>query len=209
MPTHRFPGGTKVIIDELVVTTLTPKRDRSDLIQENLAIYPFPLTELRVWDARQTLLPGTSAADDLGLYGGTFATNAIRIMTYDVKTVGATNLYAAGRLALPVEYVAAETVQMRFSAGMVGAVADASCTLDLTMYAIDRVGAVGSDLCTTAAQSINSLTFADKDFTITASGLSPGDELEFRVDIAPNDAAGGSSVQGAIAAIELLCDIRG
>ena len=210
--THRFPPDTKVIIpDELVVGSLS-EQPRSNLVQENLAVYPFPLTDLRVWDAQHTLLPGTSATNDLGLYGGTWGTNALRVMTYDVKTVGATTLYAAGRLALPVEYQAAQTVQMRFSAGMVGAQADNSCTLDLEAYLIDREGGLDgspTDLCSTAAQDINSTTFADQDFTITSSGLSPGDILEFRIAVAVNDAAGGSSVQASIGSIELLADIKG
>lgn len=212
--THRFPSDTNVIIpgDLTVGGTLRPPQTRTNHAQEDLARFPYDLTALRVWDARQTALPGTSAADDLGLYGGTWGTNAIRVMTYDVKTVGATNLYAAGRLALPTEYQAAETVVIRCSAGMVGAVADASCTLDLECYLIDRVGGLDgspTDLCATAATTMNSLTFANIDFTITATGLARGDELEFRLNVAPNDAAGGSSVQGAIAAIELLCDIKG
>lgn len=213
MALHRFPSDTTVIIPgTLRVGTLSPARPRSEQEQEQLVVCPFPLTDLCVWNARQTPLPGTSVADDLGLYGGTWGTNAIRVMTYDVKTVGATTLYAAGRFALPIEYDAGEGVVMRFSAGMVGAIADTSCTLDLETYLIDGVGGLDgspTDLCATAAQSINSLTFANKDFTITSSGLVPGDELEFRIAVAVNDGAGGVSVQAAIATIQRLLDIRG
>lgn len=49
---------------------------RAKLATNLLASYPIPLTSFRVWDAITTLLPATSATDDLGLYGGTWATSS-------------------------------------------------------------------------------------------------------------------------------------
>ena len=182
---------------------------RSKLEQNTLRSFPINMTDWRVHDALQTVLPGTSASDDLGLYGGTFGSSGPLIRTYDVKAAGAVTLYARALVRLPAEYDPGETVSIRAKAGMVTTVADTTATIDFQIYASDKQGGVGSDLCTTSAASINSLTFANKDFSITATALSPGDWLDVRVTVAVNDAATGTAVIAAIGAIELLCDIRG
>lgn len=182
---------------------------RSKLAQDTLAKYAIPLTSFRVHDAMQTNLPGTSANDDLALIGGTFGTNSPEIKTSDLKAAGATTRYARALIQLPPEYDDAQTVEIRVKGGMETTVADTSATVDVECYESDKSGGVGSDLCTTAAQSINSLTAADKDFTITASGLVAGDILDVRITVAVNDAASGTAVVAALGAIELLCDIRG
>jgi maleate cis-trans isomerase len=51
--------------------------------------------------------------------------------------------------------------------------------------------------------------FAAKSFTITSSGLVAGDVLDIRLTIAVNDAATVTAVTPTIAAIDLLCDIKG
>jgi hypothetical protein len=207
-------GRSTVEGDLLVPGTLTcgdlaPKLLRSQLAQEALAEYPIPWTWWRVWDALGTNLPGTSAADDLGLYGGTWATHSPAIKTYDVKAAGAVALYARAQLILPPEYEAAETVVIRLHAGMQTTVASVSATADLVAYKSDDEAGIGSDLCATAAQSINSLVLADKDFTITATTLAPGDVLDVRLHLAINDAATATAVIGIVGKAALLCDIRG
>lgn len=182
---------------------------RDKLAKETLGEYPADFTSFRVWDAMQTLLPGTSASDDLGLIGGTFGTNSPRLRTYDVKAAGAVTLRARFILTLPVEYVAAEQVVIRVRAGMNTTVANTTATVDIEAYMLDEDGGVGSDLCATAAQSINSLTKADNDFTITPATLSAGDQLDVRVSIAVNDGATGTAVIAEISKLSLLCDIRG
>lgn len=193
-----------------VTGTRTPTLDRDELTQENLAVYPIPWVEFRVWDAMQTNLPGTSATDDLALIGGTFATGVPSIQTSDLKAAGATTRYARCQVQLPPEYVAGETVTIRLHAGMVTTAADVSATVDVECYLSGRERLVdGADLCTTAAASINDTTFADKDFQITATSLSPGDVLDIRIAISVNDAATVTAVIGCIGSAELLLDIRG
>lgn len=188
---------------------LRPDVARSNLSQSSLALFPIPWTWWRVWDAYQTNLPGTSAADDLGLYGGTFATDSPSIRTYDVKTAGAVTLYARAGVPLPAEYDDGEDVVVRFHAGMLTTVADTTATIDLQAYESDGEAGIGSDLVTTAATTINSLTLADKDFVINAAGLVAGDILDMRVALAINDGASGTAVIGIIGAAYLACDIRG
>lgn len=182
---------------------------RTQLAQNTLQRFQVKLTDFRVWDAFQTVLPGTSAADDLGLYGGTFGTNSPQIKTYDVKAAGAVTLRARALVHLPIEYDAAETVLIRLHAGMETTVADTTATIDVECYESNREGGISADLCTTSATTINSLTLADKDFTITATSLNPGDILDIRITVAVNDAATATAVIAKFGSCELLADVRG
>ncbi len=211
-------GGTLVVStgaslpSECITTTnvsSTYPIARAKLAQDALKVYPIPLTSFRTWDAMATVLPGTSANDDLGLIGGTFATNSPSLQTYDVKSAGALTFYGRCIFAMPAEYDAAETVTLRIKCGMVTTVADTSCTIDAVVYESNKERGIGADLCATGAQSMNSLTFANKDFTITPTGLDAGDVLDIRLALAVNDAAGGAEVIGCVGTVEMLCDVRG
>lgn len=182
---------------------------RSKLAQEALARFQVNLTDFRVWDAMQTVLPNPSANDDLGLYGGTFETDSPMIKTYDVKSAGALTFYARALIRLPAEYDDAETVQLRIHAEMQTTVADTTATIDIKAFESDREQGISADLCATGAQSMNNLVAADYDFTITATDLVSGDILDVRIAIAVNDAAGGGAVVAAVGSVELLCDIKG
>lgn len=166
-------------------------------------------TNCRVWDAMQTLLPGTSSADDLGLATGTPGTNAPTITTGDIKALGPISRRLAFELRVPDNYEAGQTFQVRIRAGMATTVADVSATVDLSVYKPDGAGAVGSDLCTTAATTMNSLTPSDKDFAVSAGALSPGEKLICVVTVATNDAATVAAVTANIYSISRLCDTRG
>ena len=190
-------------------TGISAQTRASILKQDALAIFPVNMMDLRVWDAIQTNLPGTAAADDLALIGTTFGSTAPKVTAGDCKTLGATTRYARFMVELPECYEAGETVTISLSAGMATTVAGTSCTVDVECYEIDKIGGISADLCTTSAQSINSLTFASKAFTITPSALSAGDVLDVRITIACNDGASGTAVTPTIAGIDLLCDIKG
>jgi hypothetical protein len=204
-------------IDDLRVTGgLTIKEDgispqlRANILkQDDLKRFPVNFMNFRVWDAAQTNLPGTAAADDLALITGTWGTNPLRIQAGDLKAAGATTRRAIVEVPLPECYVAAETVQFIISAGMTTTVADTSCTVDLEVYKRDKIGGISADLCATAATTMNSLTFADKTFTITSTALSAGDVLDVRLSIACTDGATGTAVTPTIGGFDLVCDIRG
>lgn len=191
-------------------TGISAQTRASILKQDSLAIFPVDLTGLRVWDAYHTNLPGTAATDDLALIGGTFGTAPPKIEAGDLKNLGATTRYARFKLILPECYDAGETVIVSIYAGMVTTVASVSCTVDLECYKITKAtGAIGSDLCATAAITINSLTLGAKDFTITPSGLVAGDTFDCRIAIACNDSGTGTAVTPTITAIDRLVDIKG
>lgn len=203
-----FPESV-IIKGNLTVQGTKPAYERTDLTQENNARFKIQPTEWRVWNAMQTVLPGTSASDDLGLYGGTFGTGSPSIQTYDLKNAGATTCYARCTFQLPYNYVAGQSVTIRAHAGMLTTVASATATIDFEVYRSDDEAGIGSDLCTTAATTINSLTLADKDFTITPASLLPGDTLDIRMAVAINDSATGTAVIGIVGSVEVLLDVKG
>lgn len=209
--------GTTVFEDDvriqgnLTIGGTNPVINRSDLVQDSLALYAIPWTAWRIWDAFHTNLPGTAATDDLGLIGGTFATNAPSLQTEDLKAAGATNNYARCMMTLPPEYVAAETVQIRLIAGMKTTLSDTTATLDCIVHESDLDDTVSADLVTTAATSFNTLvpTMTTIDFTVTATALVAGDILDIRIQTAINDGASGTAVIGYIGGAWLMCDIKG
>jgi hypothetical protein len=202
VPNNMRVGGNLRVDGDMPVTA------RSNLVQDAAAEYAVPLVLLRVHDALHTNLPGTSATDDLALSGGTFGTDSPKITTGDVKASTVTR-YARFQFELPPEYDGGETVTLRMHAGMETTVADTSATIDVECYKSDREAGIGSDICGTAAQSINSLTLADKDFSITPSGLAAGDVLDIRLTVAVTDSSTGTAVIASIGAVEMLLDIKG
>jgi hypothetical protein len=216
-------------IDDLVVTgdltvqgTLTPAAGsftnthinsnaaiaRTKLATDSLQSFVIPFTDLRVWDAFQTNLPGTAASDDLALIGGTWGSATPMVKTSDAKATTVTQR-ARFMVRLPAEYPAAGSVRIRAHAGMGTTVSDTTATIDFEAYESNKEGGLGSDLVSTSAATINSLTLADKDFTVTAAGLAPGDWLDVRMTIAITDGATATAVLGVVGHLALLCDMVG
>lgn len=189
-----------------------PEILRSDLRQDNLALYTIPWTAWRVWDAFHTNLPGTAATDDLGLIGGTLATNAPSLQTQDHKSAGSSqDNYARCMVTLPPEYSAAETVQIRFTCGMKTNLADQAALLDLVVHESDLDDTVSADLVTTSPTTMNIIvpTMTTINFNVTSTTLVPGDILDIRVHTAVDDNNTGTPVIGFIGGAWLLCDIKG
>lgn len=187
-----------------------PGCPRAQLVQEDLAVHDIPLESCRNAEnppATLTVAVGTLC----GLRRAAFGTNGLAIITIDQKANGvATSSYFTFSLRLPPEYVATETVQIVIAAGCDTTVADTSATVDLEAHLRHATaGTVGSDLCTTSAQSILSTTLAAKTFTINGAGLAAGDCLECRVTIAIRDNATATAVYGIVTNLKLLCDRKG
>lgn len=159
---------------------------------------------VRVWDSTAAL-PVAGAADDLGLYlaAGGIGVGGLYIGTGDVKAGGCVRK-ARFRSVLPPEYVAAGSIFIRAKAGMITTVADGSATIDFSAY--EETGdalVAATDLVTTAATTINSLTWAAKDFVIDADGLAAGDAIDFLMTITVVDTATGTDVIAGV--IPYLC----
>jgi len=206
-----IPDITMVLPPEVITNyTIAGNADIAftKIAQRVLAESVISLTQARVWDAVQTNLPATPASDDLGIITGTWGTNPVRITAGDVKALGSTTRRLHLAIPIPSNYEDGQTIQLRIRAKMETTVADNSCTIDAEAY-VGSDGALGSDLVTTSATSMNSLSAANYDFTINATGVDPGDLLEVRLSIASNDAATATAVTPAIYSVSLLCDTRG
>lgn len=191
--------------------TLSPALSKANVLAlAELQPFPIPLTDFRVWDNMAELLPTAGATDDLGIIEGTFGSATPSLRTEDLKAAGATNNRARVLVQLPWEYEAGQSVTLRFKAGMITTVSDTTATLDCEAYKLqaDPDDAIGSDLVSTAATTINSLTFGDISFTVTPTNLSPGDILDVRITTAVNDAATGTAVIAGITSAKLLVDCR-
>jgi len=168
-----------------------------------------PLELVRVWDAFQTSLPTTAASDDLGLIPGTWATDAITIQTSDAKNTTVTQR-ARFVYRLPMNYVSGQPISVIGWAGMRTTVANGTATIDFEVYKKnDSTAGAGSDLVSTAATTINSLTASDRVFVIDPTGLSAGDELDVRVTIAITDSGTGTAVIGRIMKLYMLPSVKG
>lgn len=209
-PEIRFADG---IFNEAILSSTT-SIPYSKLTQRTTAVHGVPLTSCRVHDAPQTNLgtsPGAGVTDDLGI-SGSGSTEGMHLTTGDQKTQGSLTFYAWFETHLPPNYDDGETVQVEFEAGMLTTVADTSCTVDCEVYGISGstgVAVDGLDLCTTAAQSINSLTMTNAKFDVSAASLTAGQRLSIRIIVIINDGASGTAVEGVIRDISLLCDTKG
>lgn len=200
--TINFPAGSLAwnVLTGVAVT-------RANHVQDSAVEFPVLLTDGRVHDSGAHL-PTTAASDDLGIGVGTIGTGEFYLTTSDAKATTVTQ-NARYQMQVPYDYDAGETFQLIVNAGMNTTVSDGTATVDLEVYKSDLDGTVGSDLCATAAQSINSLTAADKTFTVTAASLNPGDLLDVRVTIAITDSATGTAVIGRVNSIRRVLDCRG
>lgn len=213
-------GGARVLGKALNTTTVDGEQvevlplssnasvARSSLAQQDLVKYPIPLASLRVWDAPGTpAVAATAANDDLAIVYNTFLTANATVEGGDVK--GASSARKVGfQFTLPPEYVAGETITARLKGGMKTTVAGTSCSIDLQ---VARAAAPTVDVCATALQTINSLTAANKDFTITPTDCIPGDVFDCVVTIAYVDAVNSTAVvpQWLIEDSGFLLDIKG
>ena len=206
----REDGDVVITGDLHVMGSINPPIARTSLAQETLSDYVIAMTEWATWDDMSTPLPNAGATDDLGLVHGYFGTNSPSLQTGDLKSAGATTRYARAQVIVPHEYVAGQTLELRFVAGVITTVADVSCTLDAEVFLSDGETGIGADICATAAKSINGgVSFANYDFSITPATLSPGDVLDVRIAIACDDGSGATAVIGCVGQSVLRCDTKG
>jgi hypothetical protein len=181
-----------------------------EVVSQTIGI-PFEI--MRVYDDYDALLTNASGDDDdLTFYQGTFGTNASTLESVDCGGLNDTNQYAYFQATLPMSYKAGSTVKLKANAGMRTTQADQSATLDFLCYVADYANADGTmsgDLVETNALSVNSTTFADKEFTIDddASGyaLDAGSVLECRIHVlCDDDGNGGDGITVVINRLDLV-----
>lgn len=158
-----------------------------ELASSATAEHKLKITDARVHDSMDDALPATAANDDMAIITGTPGTDAPTLQGVDFGGT-TSDEKCAFEFVLPRTYRAGSPVTLRAKAGILTTIADDSLTLDVECWKDAGDGSVGSDICATAAQDINSLTMANKDFTITPTGLEPGDRLIIRLSFAGTDA---------------------
>jgi len=186
----------------------------AEIVRSKLALeskkYNQDLESLRIFDsASNAVLPNTAASDDLGLILGTQGTTGFSVQTSDAKATTVTQK-ARFRFWLPPEYEAGGTITLVAYGGMITTASDGTATVDFSVYAKDEADFThGADICTTAATTINSLTFGAKSFTITPTSRVNGDELSVLMTVAITDGATATAVIGAFSKIYWLLQVRG
>lgn len=172
-------------------------------------LFNIPIIPQNWWvhDDFDTALPTSAAGnDDLALIQGAYGTNAMTLTSNDFGDT-TTSQKARCVWPLPAEYVAGGTLGLTIYAGMLTAVASTSATLDVQVYAWDTDGTVSSDLYTGAATSINNLTISSYDFSLTASGRTPGENLDIVLTFAGND-TGTAVCAGTICRVDLTANTK-
>lgn len=198
--------------DETVKFALRSQDDsatvtRSSLAQNDLQPYPILAESWFIFDsATHAALGATPAsADDLSYITGVIGTAEPVLKAADFGGTNTTQK-ARIRVALPPEYVAGETITIRANAGMLTTVSHQTATIDFSAY---RAADPTVDLVATAAQSINSLTAADKDFTVTPTDCVPGDILDILMTVAGTDDTDAGVMVPVVNSVELRMDIKG
>jgi hypothetical protein len=104
---------------------------------------------------------------------------------------------------VPNNYEAGGVLTFRARAYIKGAgTIGATKTIDLEAYE-QTDGAAGSDICATAVQTLTA-AYANYDFTITPTGLAPGDVIMFKLTTAVQETA-GTAIQSDIAWTKVIC----
>lgn len=173
--------------------------DRTGVINAESMVHPIDLTKFFVSTTGQPL-PNAATGSIIGIEPGTFGTGC-PVLTSGTDVKNSTVSRSARLLyELPPTYVAGSSVTIRLNAATRTTVATASSTVDVQAYKVGASGLVdGGDLCSTADQSINSVSFADKDFVLSGATLQPGDMLDILVTLASTDSATPTVVSPAIA----------
>lgn len=159
-----------------------------------------PLSEARKSAAWKDALADTPGSSELGL-ADTLGSPLAGTTTNGGATATGSDS-ALWLVALPSSYAAGESVKVRIRA-KVTAARTVSATIDAVVKKISD-GAAGSDICATAAQSINSTTYANKEFTITATSLSAGDLLAVQITAAADDTGGSANGIAHVAGVWLV-----
>lgn len=189
---------------------LNGKLARSNIDVELLQSFPIDVENWRIWDNYRSLL-GAPGSDDLGIGGSGVPVWATSVPYLSTSNSNAASLlqYARTTVKIPRTYVAGQTLKLNFAAGMLSAVCSTSALLTVEAYLSGRNTLIsGSQLVTTAAQSLNSLTFAELAYELAVGTLTAGAWLDIRILIATINAT-ASAMYGTIAHSELLCNVRG
>ncbi len=189
------------------LASLTGNPARANLGTDSLAVHYLRLTDMLTHATMVAL--GSAAgtpAGDCGLTPGTAGTNSPLIKgeaaSGNSKSDAFRFLYP-----LPIDYVAGGSIKIRIRANMTGNVNTAQ-TVVAAAYLAGGDGTVGSNLVTTAAQTLTT-SMVDYDFVVTPSGLVAGNVLDVLVTLVANDTGGTSNKLAQVGQVAVLHDSQG
>lgn len=178
---------------------------RARLIQDDLKAYPIALSTFMGVDGA----PMAVSEDSSDLYRSVGSN--IHSLFGRTPTTTTEAAAAVTQFALPAEYVSGETITVRIKSQFInasGADSSRDSFTDLSVYK-QAGGAIGSDICATAAQSPTADdTYETFDFTVTPTGLVAGDILNLLITLSCK-ADDGNPTQMQIGEVIVLCDVKG
>lgn len=174
---------------------------RADLTEDALAVYGINLYDLRAADLAELGISETAGDHFLYLNAGVVL---LKGESSQNETEASVSYFT---FTLPPEYVAAGDVKVRVNSKVDGSGTLGTCTVDIEAYE-QADGAVGSDICATAAQDIDA-TYANDDFTITATGLVAGDKLTIKLTTSVEETGNSNPLEAHIDEVALLLDVKG
>ena len=186
----------------------TGNGQRSDLIQEDLQRYPIGLMAACRNDDG-TVLDATGGAGKFSVSAGGWGTGTLILEGEDAQNATKTDTLCF-EFALPVEYVADADVKVNVHARYddSGGGTNPTCTIDVEAYELTDAGAVGADLCTTAAQSLTT-SFGGMTFVLTDTDLTAGDRLLVLVRASVQEGGDTGTLTAQIGSIEMQLDVQG
>lgn len=198
---NKSTGAALLTIATTGVTIPTLKR--ADLTEDALAICKgIPINSIMAADGAP--LGITESAGDHYL---NLAANVITLRGEEAISETETSV-SYFQFVLPENYVSAGDVTIRIPCKIDGAGTDNSSSVDLEVYE-QASGAVGADICATAAQNFAAkTTWYNKDFSVTAAGLIAGDILNVKLTTAVIESA-GSALAFYADPPKILLDVKG
>lgn len=175
---------------------------RADFTEDALQIYGIPLYTIRAADM-----------GDMGL-SETAGDHYLELSANVITLVGESSLNETEasvsyfQFVIPPEYVAAGDVKIRIKHKVTGTGTLGTCTVDVEAYEQDGNGAVGSDICSTAAATTSG-TWATTDFVLTATNLVAGDILNVKITSSIQETGNSNPLEATLDGIAVLLDIKG
>lgn len=183
-----MPTATHTARSKRAVATGVQKSVDVTIGESDAVLASVPVTALR--NATGLIPTATEAAGGFNLSVASHVFVAKAEVTDNETEVSA----CTAQIVLPKNYVAGSDITVRIPCALIksGSPTNNGSTIDLVVYK-QASGAVGSDLCATAAQTFAALdTWYDKDFVVTGAGLNPGDTLNLEITSSVIDSEAGA-----------------
>lgn len=178
---------------------------RADLTEDALQAHGIPVNQMMAADGAPLAVAASAASGDHYLVRGT---NTINWYSQTGNGGNRTDVSYI-QFVLPPSYVAAGDVTLRIRCKVDGAGDDNASSIDVEAYE-QADGAVGADICATAAQTFAAKsTWYNKDFTITATGLVAGDVLNFKITTVCQENGSDGELNVIGEPVKVLLDIKG